>query len=102
MALRTGAGWGAATVSVTTTATALAFPALSKVALIKNPSSNTATIYFGGSDLTNANVATDGYPLAPGESLSLATESRGDALSQSLYAVVASGTANLSVLGGGA
>lgn len=102
MALATTAGWGAAVVSVSTTAGAvLGGSAIRRAALIKNPASNTATIYIGGSDLTNANAATDGFPLAPGESISLGAAGAGDALSQRLFAVVTAGTASLALLGGG-
>ena len=91
-------GWGAAVLTVTTTKQQLALDPHTRVQLLKNTGS--VTIYLGGSDITNANTATDAYPLAAGETISMAAQTGGEALTVALYAVTASSTSTLAVLRG--
>lgn len=101
MALPTTAkGWGSVVLSITTAAQAVASGARRRVLVLRN-TSTTVTVYLGGADLTSANTATDGYPLAPGEQLALSTEEGSDALALPLYAVTSASTASLAVLGAG-
>lgn len=58
--------------------------------LIKSPSTNTATIYIGGTDVSSAN----GYPLAPGDpAIGLDANT-----TEAVYAVCATGSQKLRVL----
>lgn len=103
MALTTGAGWGGSTVNVTTTATqVLGSSGFRREVKLKNATATAVTLFLGGPDLTSANTTTDGYPLARNEVLTLSAVGPGLSLSQPLYAVTASGTASLAILGGGA
>ena len=96
MALPANPGFGAALVSVGTSATALfAVDSRRRLSVIKNVS--TVTVYLGGSDV---DTASNGYPLAVGETLALSTDVGADVEAQTLYGRVASGTASVAVLGG--
>lgn len=82
------------TVSVTTTATKIAtMQKESGGVLIANQGS--VTVYLGGSTVTANTAATGGFPLAANASVLVPTD--GDE-SRDLYAIVASGTANVSFL----
>ena len=96
----TSKGWGAVVLTITTTAQAIPTGSRRRVMVLRNTHAS-VTCYLGGPDLTSANTATDGYPLAPGELMVLATEEGSDTLSLSLYAVTAAASATLAVLGSG-
>lgn len=101
MALPTGdtKGWGATVLTITTTRQLLALDSHTRVQVLRNTSTS-VTVFLGGVDITNANTATDAYPLLPGESLAMATSVGGDAMVVGLYAVTAASTATLAVLRG--
>lgn len=97
MALPTTPGFGATLVSVGTAATPLfAVDARRRMAVVKN-TSTTVTVFLGGSDV---DTASNGYPLGPGEIISLASDQAEDVETQALYGRVASGTVSVAVLGG--
>lgn len=58
--------------------------------LVKSPSTNTATIYIGGPDVSSSN----GFPLAPGDS-AIALDANA---TEAIYAVCATGSQVLNVL----
>lgn len=88
-------GFGALLFSVTNAAQAIwAGDSHRQMAVLKN--TGTQTIFIGGSDV---DTSTNGYPLAAGEVLTISGENVNPAGKQ-LYAIVASGTANLAILEG--
>jgi len=58
--------------------------------VVKNLSSNTLTVWVGGSDV---NTSTLGFPLEPGEALPFDVEG-----GEVLYGIVASSTANVHII----
>lgn len=63
--------------------------------LIRVPSTSAVAVAFGGDDLTDTNTTTDGFVVNPGDPAIGVDLSGGD----KLYAVTASGTGTVEVLG---
>ena len=101
MALPSGdtKGWGATVLTVTTTPVQLSLDPHTRVQIIKNANATAVTVYLGGSDLTSANTATDGYPLAQNENIKI-DQSQAGAVQTKLYAVTASGSVTMAILRG--
>lgn len=91
-------GWGGVVLTITTTRQAIAVEPHTRVQVLKN--TGAGTIFIGGVDITSANTATDAYPLAASEILTLNMTSTEGALGVPLYAVTASATQTLAILRG--
>lgn len=57
---------------------------------IKNPSTNAATVYLGGTDAVTVN---DGFPIAPGEGIDIDLAGQ-----DNVFAVCAAGTVDINIL----